>query len=351
MALLAAVAAADNDPAAEVKRLAAEGKTVEAARFAGTWLADAQKRGNLLEEESAWKALRDVPLSSDAYRDACAEIMKSLDPKRNGAYLSANLLALELVRFSIRNNDDRHLADAAAVLAKHARGSGSFGSSLAHLAEGVAAARRGEKDAVRPLKDVFEWALLNGWLELAIQAGTEIACEEKKAGRDRDTLARLDKALKENGDRALLQLRRALAEARIPERTIELDPGSVSAKGGRGGKGGATESAVGAAWKTFPDSKPLLTVERGESGFEIKPRFAGTPKAQQALGSGVRYWDGGGITLSFHGPGVALAMVDLTGRRGQPGESSQPQPWQFFYLLADGETWSVTKEGVVSIGN
>ena len=56
--LLAAGAAADNDPAGQIRKLASEGKSLEAVRLAGAWVADAQKRGDLLDEENAWKTLR-----------------------------------------------------------------------------------------------------------------------------------------------------------------------------------------------------------------------------------------------------------------------------------------------------
>ena len=105
---------------------------------------------------------------------------------------------------------------------------------------------------------------------------------------------------------------------------------------------------MGAAWKSYSATKPLLTVRRGD-GFEIVPRFPGAAKDERKVDTGVKHWDGGGITLSFCGTGVALTMVDLTGRNGQPGESSQQQPWQLFYLLAPGETWGVTKKGIVSV--
>ncbi|MFI5402484.1 MAG: hypothetical protein ACHQ1G_06070, partial [Planctomycetota bacterium] len=236
LALIASVAVADNDPAGQVRKLAGEGKKIEAVRLAGGWVADAQRRGDLLDEEKAWDALRGVPLDGAQYRDACAEVMKALDPKRNGAYVSAHLLALEIVRAAIREGDDRHLAEAAAVLATPRKGQGACAATLAALAKGVVAARKGE-DGSAPLAGAFDGALKNGWLDLATYAGTELACAEKKRGREGDTLKRLDEALVKNDDRALLQLRNALAAKRIPESTVEMKPGGVAAAGGAGGAG------------------------------------------------------------------------------------------------------------------
>jgi hypothetical protein len=42
-------------------------------------------------------------------------------------------------------------------------------------------------------------------------------------------------------------------------------------------------------------------------------------------------------------------MIDLRGLDGQPGDSSQAGEWDLLYLLAPGEAWSVTKQGVVSV--
>lgn len=352
LVLLLAAAAADNDPAAQVRKLAQEGKALDAARLAGAWVADAQKRGDLLDEEAALNALRSVPLDALGYRDACAEVMKLLDPKRNGAYLSAHLVALEVLRAAIREGDDRHVEEAAKLLGAARKDAGACAAALSDLAKGLVAARA-EAAADAPLRAAFEAALKNGWLDLATYAGTELACSEKKTGREGDTLKRLDAALTAAGDRSLLQLRNELARRRIPESTIELPPGGVAAAGGAGGAGapggGPAQSPVGAAWKKLAAGKPLVTVKRVDKGFEIVPRFEGAAKGEKATGTGVRHWNGGGITLSFCGPGVKLTMVDLTGRNGQPGESSQAQPWQLFYLLAPGETWSVAKGGVVSV--
>lgn len=354
LALLAIVAAADNDPAAQVRKLAGEGKAIEAARFAGAWLADAQKRGDPLEEEAAWDALRGVPLDEAQYRDASAEVMKLLDPKRNGAYLSAHLLALEVLRAAIREGDDRHLAEAAAVLGAPRKDAGACAAALADLAKGVVAARKGE-DASAALGAAFDAAMKGGWLDLATYAGTELACAQKKLGREGDALKRLDEALQANGDRSLLQLRNALAAKRIPESRVEMRPGSVSAAGGAGGAGlpgrAGAESPVGAAWKKQAATKALLKVRRGDKGFAMEPGFPGGKKDERAYKAGVHHWNDGGITLAFCGAGVGLVMIDLTGLNGQPGDSSQGgSPWEIFYLLAPGETWSVTKKGVVSVG-
>jgi hypothetical protein len=148
LVLLLAAAAAENDPAAQIRKLAQEGKALDAARLAGAWVADAQKRGDLLDEEAAVNALRSVPLDAAGYRDACAQVMKLLDPKRNGAYLSAHLVALEVLRAAIREETERPRFRAA-----------------------------------------FDKALSNAWLDLATYAGTGLARFDKATGREGRLLA------------------------------------------------------------------------------------------------------------------------------------------------------------------
>jgi len=348
LGLLVTVAGADEGQAAQLEQLAKSGKPLEAARVAGTWAAKAQKSGDVLEEEAAWQALR-KGVGDAQYRDACAEVMKQLDPKRNGAYLSAHLLAFGLLRAAIREGDDAHVADAVRVLEARRKDAGACAAALTALAHGVAAARKAPAGAVGPLTTAFEAAMKNGWLDLATHAGIELACVEKQVGREGTTLQRLDEALRAHGDRSLVQVRNALAAKRIPESRLDVGGGSVSAAGGRGGRGGVEGSPVGAAWNGLKSTKPLVVVKRAAQVFKLEPGFKGAKDGECVFKTGVFHGECGGITLSFCDTGVGLAMIDLTGRRGQPGESSQPRSWQFFYLLAPGETWSVTKTGVVSV--
>jgi hypothetical protein len=69
----------------------------------------------------------------------------------------------------------------------------------------------------------------------------------------------------------------------------------------------------------------------------------------QQFAEGEKHANRGGVTLAFSGRGVALRMLDLVGNRGQPGESSEAGSVRAYYLLAEGETWSVSKEGIVTI--
>ena len=128
--------------------------------------------------------------------------------------------------------------------------------------------------------------------------------------------------------------------------------GSASAAGGRGGAGGAAGgrdvSKVGEASKKLSGKKPFVTVRRSDGGYLIRQSFDKDFEAEQPTEHGVKHHDNGGITLSFWDGGVRLAMVDLIGRNGQPGESSERGSFVFFDPVARGHVWGVTKDGSVT---
>jgi hypothetical protein len=93
-----------------------------------------------------------------------------------------------------------------------------------------------------------------------------------------------------------------------------------------------------------------VTVRRTEKGFEIREGFDPSFSATQPRKHGTKYHADGGVTIGFWSHAVGLHMIDPTGRKGQPGESSTgPGPLRAYYFLARNEEWSVTKDGVVSI--
>ena len=93
----------------------------------------------------------------------------------------------------------------------------------------------------------------------------------------------------------------------------------------------------------------MATVERTATGFEFRvswdPKFRGLQKRTD----GTRYLDEGGLTLGFADWAVGVAMADPEGLMGQPGESSRMKAGHAWYRLARGETWSLSKDGVVVI--
>jgi hypothetical protein len=133
-----------------------------------------------------------------------------------------------------------------------------------------------------------------------------------------------------------------------------LGGGSVSAAGGAGGRGApaGTEptSDIAKYLGTIGGGKPFVSVACSAKGLE--PRWTTSKtRSPREFDDGIRVANEGGVTLLLHERSVALRMVDLKGTRGQPGEAQggAPTAVRAFYLLADGEIWNVSKDGVVTI--
>jgi len=56
----------------------------------------------------------------------------------------------------------------------------------------------------------------------------------------------------------------------------------------------------------------------------------------------------GGVKLGFFGRSVALTSVELADEAGVAISTGSPSPVRAYYLLAEGETWGVSKDGVVT---
>jgi hypothetical protein len=120
-------------------------------------------------------------------------------------------------------------------------------------------------------------------------------------------------------------------------------------KGTRAGAGDTSVSPIGAKWKRLSRTKAFVSATRAVDRFRVEYRFVDEEKTQPVQ-PGVKYQAHGGVTLSFRGAAVRLEMLDLVGNRAQPGEQrSGPACFQLYYHLAPGETWDVTRRGVVEI--
>jgi hypothetical protein len=222
--------------------------------------------------------------------------------------------------------------------------------------------------AVVPLGEALDVALAEGWEELAVHVGAELAATWLMAGdveKAKETLGRLAASLDESPERtfrvdatAVLNARLAGAPADVLAALPEwarspAGPGSVSAAGGAGGiggKGGGRDvSKVGAALARHPKAKPLVTVARKEKGWEIRQGFDPKFRATQPRDDLVKHHADGGVTVSFHRWSVGLAMIDPTGLSGQPGEGSHRSLARAFYLVGKGETYALLKDATVTI--
>jgi hypothetical protein len=300
---------------------------------------------------------------------AILNLIEVLPADRGQAFVSAHALAGHLLLMATRNQDRRFVEKAAKVLSRYARGRhhGRCAEAMDRYAKGLVALHAGDDaKAAKELTAALAVMAEEGWTDLAIHAGTECAATWLRMGEaGRATKAMSDVAGTFEGKKiaSLVNTWRKLIAARLadapPEVVAPLEKAnepfrsgqSVGAAGGAGGRGGHAGmiSKIGEALPRLPAKKPMLTVARTEEGFvwrQLYDRsFERTVKPKPLL----HHTEEGGVTLSFFDQAVALCMVDPEGRRGQPGEGSEPHSLRPFYHLARGETFGVTKQGVVTI--
>jgi len=353
--------------------LVSDGKLAKGGEIYGKVLAGLQKKGDLLGEQDAAKSLLTAYGKNldTSVTPALAALMAKLDARRSGAFVSAHALAGRLVLAATASGDREHVPAAAKVLKTHARrkNTGVGAAAMAAYGNGLERIAKGEDDAgVVALSEAFKVLVGQGWADAAIHAGVELAAAHVRLGKPRaatDTLKGVESLFPEVGDSQLASTLRKLLARHLPDAGEEvLAPAtramalhgrgaSAGAAGGRGGRGGVAggidQSKVGAAMPRFPKSKPLVTAKRTEIDFEIREGFDPAFSAVMPWTDMVKHHDDGGVTLSFFRGTVALAMIDPEGTKGQPGERTFPSPFRAFYYVGKGETWGVTKTGVVTI--
>jgi hypothetical protein len=382
---------AKDPPKSPIDEVIAQAKSAGAADPAragallGQAVSLAQKARDLQRESTAADALeeladdldgRDVPAAADGTRQArpgsralLAATMKAIDAKRHGAFVSAHALATVLLREAVAHGDGVFVEEAAvALLAYEATPkAGKASAPLARFAEGLRAV--GAKDAAKAdamLSQAFEAFAANGWLALALDAATERVAgllAAKDEARATEAVAKAAALVNADSDFDAVQTwetngRRRWAGAPPAvlapfEKAVANRPGGVGAKGGRGGAGGSGSggnvSDLGRYWPKAGADKPFVTLTRTKDGLVARAAFRKEAAEPLALQQGQRHWDDGGVTVALAGWAVALRIVDFEGLRGQPGERSRPSKARAFYPLAEGETWGVSKNGVVTV--
>ena len=328
-----------------------------ASVHAGDELAQAQKRGDLVEIQ---KIVRKTRANNAA---ALHELMMTLDAGRSRAFVSAHIIARNLLLDATRTGEQKFVGDAARVIAKHVKGKGvgKCAKAVKFYADGMTDTDTDK--ALFALSKAHRVFCDEGWAVLAMHTGVEIATRSQDAAAGAAAIEKLFPLFPEDADYNLRQVFRALVEARLAGTSNEVRTacdkvlatkkpgGSVSAAGGAGGKGGfVATSKVGKALGRYPKKKSLVTAKRTRGGFDIREGFDKRYRHTQALKHGLVFHDDGGVTLGFWGYAVGLGMVDPSGRNGQPGGSSVgPGRHLAYYFLARGETWGFNKTGVVTI--
>jgi len=358
---------------------AGAGERLHAAQRFGDAVALAQSAGDLAAEDAAASALEKFydDCTVDAVRNPDAEgktggppsraallvaVMQKLDGSRCGAFVSAPALARNVLRLATQTGASECVAEAGKVLALHARKptSGRAAAVAAKYADGFRADHAA--DAAAAFDAAAADAANCGWTDLAMHAATEAAAKwagNGNADKAAASLAAVAPAFGDAPDPLLVaqwgtmldrRLKDAPPAARKPfdDLKARMPKGSsASGAGGAGGKGGATD--IGKTLPTMPRGKPFVSATRRSTEFELK--FATKPAGKFAadFSESRHFEDEGGVFVGFSGKSVGLWGVDFAGGRGGPGGGSAPSPVRAYYLLAEGETWSVSKEGLVTI--
>ena len=408
--LAAATAAAKDTPFSvaldDAKILARKGENLKAAERYGEAVALAQAASDLAAEETAADSLSDwfdglrpdpaqpvpdpaAPKGTTADTGSpgptgptraalLAAVMTKLDANRCGAFVSAPVLARNVLRLETETGDFSSVADAASVAAAHAvkPSSGRAAAIVGKYAAGLRAVAEGKFDTAAALLDeaAADAGKLN-FLDLEAHAATEAACAWIRAGKPDSAAASMAASVVAFGqapDRWKVDCWQHYADVRLAaapdvvkkplaDFAAQFEGGrSASGAGGAGGAGGGSANGGSRAKPRSAVAKILDTLGAGKAFVSVLCKHDGmemqwTTSAKHPLtpfDHGTRVANDGGVTLFVHDRSVALRMVDLRGLTGQPGDSgggAEPTAVRAFYLLAEGETWSVSKEGVVSI--
>ncbi len=340
-----------------------------AAAALGEAASAAHRANDLLLEQRVAETLSSVGFGA-APPDALSALLKPLDPRRGGAFVSAHGVAIEIILAATRRGDTTGVSEAAAALAafsKTAKSGQCAAAAALHAQAMKSVAEKKDKDAVRLLGQALAAYAKHGWTDLEIIAGTELSAVALRLGDSAQARSALEIVASEFGesiDPRLAREWRNLARARLAgapadvlaplESALARIPKTTSA-GAAGGTGGPARapgdlSKVGRALTDRKAPAMLVTASRGREGFAIREGFDKSFAATKEPRHGETYHADGGITLSFVGRSVALAMVDPVGNRGQPGEGSSPSLRFARYPLAEGESYILAKTGVVTIG-
>ncbi len=304
-------------------------------------------------------------------RETLFTLMKPLDAERGGAWLSAHLLAGQLLMRATWAGDFRYVAEAAKVLEARAgaKNPGLGAGTMLSYARGMLAleAKR-DAEAGDSLSLAVETMVREGWSDLACFAGTELAALHVRTGKEgaaSEVMARIASLCPAEGDPQLTEIWERVVKARLGgapaavrrpcEAALEAQrkagsTGVPPGEEGEGATGGATAtSLLGRRLPGLSKRKPIMQAVRSPAGFGLKTEFDDRFKFTQPYLPGVRHRGNQGISLSFFGAAVALAKFDLTGKEDDPRSYPLPSPFEAFYHLANGEEWRITKGGAVTV--
>jgi hypothetical protein len=344
----------------------------------------AHKTGDLLGEGEAAQVLDDLarefpevgpgkggasaPQGPPHRREAMGLLMERLDPKRSGAFVSANALARNLVLLSTEHGDDLHRDKAEDVLMAWEK-AGKTGEIAGFYTEwtitissmnSLGPIGRGNTDGFVRLRHQILKAVSHGWANEVTHAVTELAAFYVTFADPLDGLDAMkqgEAACKESGDAAVVGRWQKAVKGTLdgaPEKLLEPLRRVVGkfepTPAGAGGAGRpVAPTGLGLAFAKIKDKAPLVKVTRTDAGFDVVPAWNPKGKLKMPYGPGVRYLEADGLILLFEGKSVGLHAVDLEGRLAKPGDGSADLSFRSPYVLVRGESWTLRKDGSVGV--
>jgi hypothetical protein len=353
---------------ADAAAAAKSNRSKDAAKALGRAAAMTHKANDLLAEQMVGTQLVALlqPLDGTSLAEALAEVLSGLDAKRAGAFVSARALAGELLMLATRSGSTAHAPEASKALSAQsgALKSGKEARHLASYAKGLELVSLGKAaEAIAPLELALKGAAEEGWTDVALHVGTELAAQALAggdSGKASESLATVATLIKPDTSPDLVQtwrnavrtrLKGAPADVLVPFEAAVKPFGEKTKTGSSVNNPGnrlGNLSKVGRAWDRMSPTQAIVTVKRLDDGFEVTPSYAPDLKAKQRLASAFTHHTEGGLGLGFRERGVALLLIDFEGTR-HPAASNAVPPGTALYRLARGESWVVGRNGVVRI--
>jgi hypothetical protein len=350
----------------------------------GDGLLLAHKEGDLLAEWMAAEALEEVAreLPADAprgaarsapqgvphRREAMGLLMKKLDPKRQGAFVTPGILARKLILLSSERGDEVLRDEAEDILSGWEAGKKSGEATVFYTTWTISMSSmnmlgpvgKGNTDGFVFLRRDILRAVAHDWADEVTHAVTEHAAFYVRFQDPMDGLDAMkqgEKVCLQVGDADVVRRWEKVVDARLagaPDKLKEplrrLSGKFPATQAGAGGAGReAAPTGLGVAFPKMKKDAPLVRVKRTDTGFDVMPAWNPKAKFKAVHGPGVRYLEADGLILMFEGRGVGVHAVDLEGRLALPGNGSPDTSFRAIYTLAKAETWTLRKDGTVTV--
>jgi hypothetical protein len=302
-------------------------------------------------------------------REAMALLMARMAHTRAGALVSANALARNLAFLAVENGDEFN-SDVSSSVVCHWSGAKDSGAVADFFAEWLVRVEsmnlvgsigtRGGLDGFPMVRKKIAEAAINGWADEATHAATDLARFQIKWKQDVGGLAAMtqaEEACRAAGDAAVLErwqkcIDRRLGTA-IPSllQPIQRLAGKLPAvpPGTAGVDRPAGATGLGDAFAGMKSGSILVRVSRNDKCFDVVPAWKPKEKIKVPYGPGARFLDGDGLILVFQGRAVGLYALNLDGHLGVPGDGMHDLSFRSLYPIAKGETWSLRKDGTVTL--